>query len=182
MAAILGTLSRPIEAICTDAGSAGLVVPANYNADEQLVISGEVDGVERAMALARDAGAKRAVRLNVSGAFHSPLMEPATSGLHDALRRATWQDSWCPVYANVDAEPSRDAGAARDKLLRQLTSPVRWVDVVRRLARDFPDARFVELGPGSVLTGLIRRIVPGRDAMACGTAAEATELLSRMAA
>jgi [acyl-carrier-protein] S-malonyltransferase len=180
MAAILGTLTKPVADICRDASEAGLVSPANFNTDEQLVISGEVAGVERAMELCKAAGAKRAVRLNVSGAFHSSLMEPAVAGLRDALGVAPWNDPRVPVYANVDAEPRRSAAAARDALVRQLTAPVRWAELVRRLAADFPGALFVELGPGNVLTGLIKRLVPGADAVACGTANEVTQLLARV--
>lgn len=182
MAAILGTLTRDANEICREASAAGLVVPANFNADEQLVVSGEVAGVERAMELAKTAGAKRAVRLPVSGAFHSPLMEPATAGLGAALSAPAWRDPAFPVYSNVDATPNRSASAARDLLVRQLTSPVRWVDVVRRLAADFPGALFVELGPGNVLTGLLKRIVPAAEGVACGTAKDVTELLARVGA
>lgn len=178
MAAILGTLAQPVEAVCAEASVAGTVVAANFNADEQVVLSGEVAAVEKAMEVAKAAGAKRAVRLAVSGAFHSPLMEPAVPGLADALDRAAWTDPRFPIYANVDAEPTRTAAAARERLLQQLTAPVRWTSVVRRLAADHPGVPFVELGPGNVLTGLVRRIVPGADARACGTAAEVHELLS----
>jgi [acyl-carrier-protein] S-malonyltransferase len=181
MAAILGTLTRPAAAVCAAASAAGLVVPANYNTDEQLVVSGEVAGVERAMELAKAAGAKRAVRLNVSGAFHSPLMEPAVAGLTAALAAPAWAEPTAPVYSNVDAHASHSSATARDMLLRQLTSPVRWTDVVRALARDFPGALFVELGPGNVLTGLIKRIVPGAQAVPCGTSAEVVALLAQVA-
>jgi [acyl-carrier-protein] S-malonyltransferase len=182
MAAILGTLTREADELCREASAAGLVVPANFNADEQLVVSGEAAGVERAMELAKAAGARRAVRLPVSGAFHSPLMEPAAQGLGDALGAGAWRDPAFAVYSNVDARPNRSADAARELLLRQLTSPVRWVDLVRRLAADFPGALFVELGPGNVLTGLLKRIVPAADGVACGTAKDVTELLARVGA
>lgn len=182
MAAVLGKLARPAAELCAEASAAGTVVPANYNTDEQLVVSGEVAGVERAMELAKAAGARRAVRLNVSGAFHSPLMEPAVAGLRDALRVPAWRNPAFPVYSNVDAAPNRSAAAVAELLPRQLTSPVQWAESVRRLATDFPGALFVELGPGNVLTGLIKRIVPEAATFACGTAAEATELLQRIAA
>jgi [acyl-carrier-protein] S-malonyltransferase len=182
MAAILGELATSIDTLCAQASAeAGEVVPANYNAPEQTVVSGEVVGVERAMALAREQGAKRAVRLPVSGAFHSPLMQASEPGLRDALADATLADPRVPIYSNVDAEPSRRAHTARDRLLRQLTSPVRWVDVVRRLAADFPSALFVEMGPGAVLTGLVKRIVPAAATATCGTAAEVEQLLTRVA-
>ena len=181
MAAVLGTLSEPIDEICRKASEQGsLVVPANYNDAAQIVISGEVDGVERAMEMARAAGARRAVRLNVSGAFHSPLMEPAVPGLGAALDAARFADDAFPIYANVDGKPSTSAAAARASLLRQLTSPVRWTDVVGALAGDFPSALFVEMGPGSVLTGLVKRIAPHVATASCGTAAEIEALLSRV--
>jgi [acyl-carrier-protein] S-malonyltransferase len=182
MAAVLGEPSEPIEAICRRASDeAGLVVPANYNAPDQQVISGEVAGVERAMALAKDAGAKRAIRLNVSGAFHSPLMEPALPGLREALAEAAPGDGAFPVYANVDATPVRTGAQAAAVLARQLTSPVRWVDEVRRLVADHPEALFVEMGPGNVLTGLMKRIAPTAATLACGTAADVDTLLQRLA-
>jgi len=177
MAAILGELQRPIEEICDEASAVGTVVPANYNAVEQVVISGEVAGVERGMELAKTAGAKRAVRLQVSGAFHSPLMEPAQAGLAEALDAATWQAPAWPVYSNVTTAPVRDAVTARDLLLRQLTSPVRWVEVIRAMATDHPDATFVEMGPGSVLTGLLKRLAPSHRAVTCGTVPEVEALL-----
>lgn len=181
MAAILGALSEPIDALCARASAEGsLVVPANYNDAAQIVISGEVDGVERAMELAKAAGARRAVRLNVSGAFHSPLMEPAVDGLREALGDARFSDDSFPIYANIDANPSTDAATARASLLRQLTSPVRWTDVVSALARDFPSALFVEMGPGNVLTGLVKRIAPQVATMSCGTTAEIEALSQRM--
>ncbi len=181
MAAILGVLSEPIESVCAAASSAGAVVPANYNADEQIVVSGEVAGVEKAMELAKAAGAKRAVRLPVSGAFHSPLMAPAEHGLADALDGASWSPALFPVFANVDASPTTAPAQARDLLVRQLTAPVRWTTVVRAMASAHPGAVFVEVGTGSVLCGLIKRIVPGVEAIPCGTVAEVSSLLERMA-
>ena len=181
MAAVLGALSEPIDEICRKATEQGsLVVPANYNDAAQIVISGEVEGVERAMEMAKAAGARRAVRLNVSGAFHSPLMDPAVPGLRAALDAALFADDAFPIYANVDGRPSSDAAAARASLLRQLTSPVRWTDVVTALAGDFPSALFVEMGPGNVLTGLVKRIAPQVATMSCGTTAEIDALLSRV--
>ncbi len=177
MAAILGELQRPIDDICAEASTAGVVVPANYNAIEQVVISGEVAGVERGMDLAKAAGAKRAVRLQVSGAFHSPLMEPAQVGLRTALEQATWTDPAWPVYSNVTASAVATAADARTLLLRQLTSPVRWVAVIEAMAAAHPDATFVEMGPGNVLTGLLKRLAPGHPARTCGTVAEVEALL-----
>ena len=182
MAAILGDLQQPIESVC-DAASreAGLVVPANYNAPGQIVISGEVAGVERAMALAKEAGAKRAMRLNVSGAFHSPLMQSAQSGLTEILAATEMRDPRFPVYANVDAQAVTSANTARDRLVRQLTSPVRWTDEVQALASAYPDALFVEMGPGTVLGGLVRKIAPSVKTASCGTVAEVEQLLGLVA-
>lgn len=178
MAAILGDLEKPIEEVCNAATrEAGLVVPANYNAPGQIVISGEVAGVERAMSLAKEAGAKRAMRLNVSGAFHSPLMATAESGLTEALATTEMRDPQFPVYANVDGAPVTGALAARERLVRQLTSPVRWTEEVQRLGHDYPDALFVEMGPGTVLAGLVRKIAPGLKTASCGTVAEVEQLL-----
>jgi [acyl-carrier-protein] S-malonyltransferase len=182
MAAILGVLTRPIDEICGEASAAGTVVAANYNTDEQVVISGDPPAVEKAMELAKAAGARRAMPLNVSGAFHSPLMEPSAPGLRSALGAATWRDPAFPVYSNVDAVPNRNAASAKDLLARQLTSPVRWVDVVRKLAADFPDALFVELGPGNVAVGTIKRNVTGAKTFACGTTEQVNELLTMVAA
>jgi len=141
MAAILGDLRESIENVCERATrDGGLVVPANYNAPGQTVISGEANGVERAMALAKEAGAKRAMRLNVSGAFHSPLMQTAQDGLTEILAITPMRDPAFPVYANVDGAPVTTAAGARERLVRQLTSPVRWTEEVQALARDFGDA------------------------------------------
>jgi [acyl-carrier-protein] S-malonyltransferase len=178
MAAILGGTERTIEEICTEASASGVVVPANYNAAEQIVISGEVAAVERAMELAKAAGAKRAVRLPVSGAFHSPLMAPAADGLKAALAAARWRDPSYPVWSNVTAEAVGDAATARTLLQRQLTSPVRWVESIRNLAARFPGTTFVEMGPGAVLSGLVKRLAPGCTTLTCGTAAEVEALLA----
>ena len=182
MAAILGDVAGGIEALCAKASAdGGCVVPANYNTPGQVVISGEVPAVERAMELAKAAGAKRAIRLNVSGAFHSPLMAVARQGLAYALEQAQLRDPSFPVYANVNAEPVRSAADARRLLLEQLTAPVKWTQVVERLAGDYPDAVYVEMGPGNVLTGLVKKIAPSVETMTCGTVAEVEQLLSRVA-
>jgi [acyl-carrier-protein] S-malonyltransferase len=178
MAAILGTTTTPIDEICIRATKeAGMVVPANYNTDEQSVISGEIAGVERAMELAKEAGAKRAIKLPVSGAFHSPLMQPAVVGLTDAIATSAFTDPLFPVFSNVTADASTTAVDAKDLLLRQLTSPVRWSTEIRNIAKHFPDALYVEMGPGSVLTGLMGRLVKGARTIACGTAADVEKLL-----
>ena len=182
MAALLGSMTQPVESICERASSeAGLVVTANFNSPEQVVVSGEVNGVERAMEIARESGAKRAIRLPVAGAFHSPLMAPAAEGLKTALQTAAIQDPAFPVYSNVTTDPVTSSGEASDLLVKQLTSPVRWVQLVKNLAAAFPDALFVEMGPGSVLTGLLPRIVPGLKAQACGTPADVEKLLAQVA-
>jgi len=182
MAAILGTLTTPIDALCQRAtADAGTVVPANYNSPEQVVVSGEVAAVERAMELVKEAGAKRAVKLNVSGAFHSPLMEIAQPGLGEALKAAQMRAPAFPVVSNVTAAPVMNADEAQSLLLRQLTSPVRWTDVVGYLAAQYPSALFVEMGPGNVLTGLMKRIAPSVATMSCGTSAEVDQLLARVA-
>jgi [acyl-carrier-protein] S-malonyltransferase len=177
MAAILGDTSRPIEEICTEATrEAGLVVPANYNCPGQVVVSGEDAGVERAMTLCKEAGAKRAIRLKVSGAFHSPLMESAVDGLAEALDSASFDDPHFPVYANVDGQPVLKVERAKRLLLEQLSTPVRWSDEVLALAERYPRALYVEMGPGSVLVGLVKKIAPSLETATCGTAAEVDQL------
>jgi [acyl-carrier-protein] S-malonyltransferase len=178
MAAILGDTSVPIEEICDKATEeAGLVVPANYNSPGQIVISGEVAGVERAMELAKAAGAKRAIRLNVSGAFHSPLLEEAAAGLESALDLAHFADPRFPVYANVNGQPIDDAALARRLLVEQLTSPVQWTREVETIAALHPDALYVEMGPGAVLKGLVKKIAPNLKVVTCGTGADVDALL-----
>ena len=177
MAAILGTTTTTIDEICQRATKeAGLVVPANYNTDEQTVISGEIAGVERAMELAKEAGAKRAIKLPVSGAFHSPLMQPAVVGLTDAIATSAFTDPVFPVFSNVTADASTNAVDAKSLLLQQLTSPVRWSSEIRNIAARYPDALYVEMGPGNVLSGLVARLVKGARTFACGTAAEVEKL------
>jgi len=178
MAALLGDLNEPIESICARAtAEAGLVSPANYNCPGQLIISGEEAGVERAMVLAREAGVKRAMRLNVSGAFHSALMETAADGLARAIEDTPFRNPRFPVYANVNAEAVTLAERARWVLLQQLTRPVRWTDEIEAISAKNPDAVYVEMGPGSVLTGLVKKIAPGVKTMTCGTVAEVNQLL-----
>lgn len=177
MAAVLGSPTRTIEEICAEASPSGAVVPANYNNVEQIVISGEVEAVERAMELAKQAGAKKVMRLQVSGAFHSPLMKPAAEGLKLALDAARWRDPAIPVWSNVTGEAIGDAATAKALLLQQLTSPVRWVEVVRNMAATFPGTTFVEIGSGQVLSGLVRRLAPDCTTVTCGTVAEVEALL-----
>ncbi len=156
MAALVGLSPEATEELCREASAAGIVQPANFNSPGQIVISGSVEGVHKAMELARTRGAKMAKELVVSGAFHSPLMESARRGLKEALDRTTIRDARIPVYANVTAEPVTEAVAIRDLLYRQLTSPVRWEQTVRNMLRDGA-TDFVEIGPGKVLQGLVKR-------------------------
>jgi [acyl-carrier-protein] S-malonyltransferase len=181
MAALLGDLAEPVEALCERATrEAGEVVPANYNSPGQLVVSGESAGVDRLIELAKAAGAKRAMRLNVSGAFHSPLMAPAADGLARALDAAALGDPEFPVASNVSAGLVSEAAEARRLLHAQLTAPVRWTEVVQTLAAAHPQALFVEMGPGAVLTGLVKRIAPDVATATCGTAAEVDQLMERV--
>jgi [acyl-carrier-protein] S-malonyltransferase len=183
MAAVLGKLDDSIESLCELATrSGGLVVPANYNTAEQVVVSGEVGGVERLMDLAKLNGAKRAIRLPVSGAFHSPLMQPAEDGFREAVFATEFAEPAFPVYSNVTEEPSDSAGNARELLVEQLTSPVRWAGEIGRIAKRFPEALYVELGPGNVLTGLLGRIVPSARGIPCGTPADIEKLYSLVSA
>jgi [acyl-carrier-protein] S-malonyltransferase len=182
MAAILGDLNEPIETLCARAtAEAGLVSPANYNCPGQLVISGEETGVERAMALAKEAGAKRAIRLNVSGAFHSALMESALDGLSQAVAKTSFTNPRFPVFANVNGEAVTMADRARQLLIQQLTSPVRWTEEITAMATRFPSALYVEMGPGSVLVGLVKKIAPNLQTMTCGTVADVNTLLEQTA-
>ena len=159
MAAVVGLTPGAVEELCSEASAAGVVQPANFNSPGQIVISGSVAGVRRAMELAKGRGAKMVKELVVSGAFHSPLMAGAQEGLRAALAGAPVLDARIPVYANVTAEPVHDAAAIRDLLHRQLTSPVRWEESVHHMVRDGATA-FTEVGPGKVLQGLIRRCEP----------------------
>jgi [acyl-carrier-protein] S-malonyltransferase len=158
MAAIIGMEDAAVEALCAEAG--GFVVPANYNSPGQLVISGAVEAVERAVALAKERGARLAKLLPVNGAFHSPLMEPARVKLATAIEATTVHIPACPIYQNVTARPETDPEAIRRNLIAQLTAPVRWTQTVQQMHTDGA-TRFVELGPGTVLQGLVKRIVSG---------------------
>jgi [acyl-carrier-protein] S-malonyltransferase len=182
MAAVLGKLNDSIESLCELATrSSGLAVPANYNTAEQIVVSGEVAGVEKVIELAKLNGAKRAVRLPVSGAFHSPLMEPAVAGFKEAVDTTEFAQPSFPVYSNVTEEPSTSADNARELLVQQLTAPVRWAGEITRIATKYPHALFVEMGPGNVLTGLLTRIVPTAKGIACGTPADLDKLINQLA-
>ena len=158
MAAVLGMDAAPLDAVL--AGIAGCVVSANYNSPGQIVISGEVASVESAMEACTAAGAKKVVRLPVSGAFHSPLMEYALDGLREGLAKATFQKPVCPVIANVDATAHDNPSEFAELLVKQLVSPVRWEDSMKFAAAQGP-IRAVEVGAGKVLMGLMRQIDRG---------------------
>ena len=163
MAAILGLDSSKIEEICKEETD-GVVVPANYNCDGQVVISGDIEAVQRACDKLKAAGAKRAVMLAVGGAFHSPLMEPARAELAQAIEKTSISSPVCPIYQNVNAQPSTDPAVIKANLLSQLTSPVRWTQTVKNMAAACAD-EFIELGPGTVLQGLVKKIIPGANAI-----------------
>jgi [acyl-carrier-protein] S-malonyltransferase len=181
MAAILGLATAEVEAACREASRQGSVaVAANLNAPDQTVISGDPDAVARAGEACKTRGAKRVVALKVSGAFHSPLMAPAANHLQIALERAPFQEPAFPIIANATAEAVKDTGRARRLLADQLTAPVRWVECMQHAARLAPEGtelRFVEIGPGAVLAGLLKRIVPGANVVSLGTAGEVTKFL-----
>ncbi|MYA33316.1 MAG: ACP S-malonyltransferase [Gemmatimonadales bacterium] len=158
MAAILGLDAAAIARACERAGAdGGIAVPANLNAPGQVVISGDVEAVTAAGRLAAEAGARRVLPLNVSGAFHSPLMAMAAEGLAAALEDSNWRDPSFPIVSNATATPVTDSAEARRTLLLQLTSPVRWMEGIDRI-RETGTARWLEVGPGNVLSGLARRI------------------------
>ena len=159
MAAVLGLPPEVIGDVCREAAGAGVVQPANFNSPGQIVISGSVAGVRKAMEIAKMRGARMVKELVVSGAFHSALMAGAQEGLKEGLDRTKFRDARIPVYANVTAEPVRRAEEIRALLYRQLTSPVRWEESVQNMARDGM-TECTEIGPGKVLQGLIKRIAP----------------------
>jgi len=179
MAAVLGLPVEAVEGACNEAsGPGGIAVAANLNGPDQVVISGDPAGVEKAGEACKARGAKRVVPLKVSGAFHSPLMAPAVDRLHDALGGITFSDPAFPVIANASAEPVRTGVDAKRLLVDQLTAPVRWVECMRMAAEVAPGATFVEIGPGTVLSGLLKRIVPGATTLALGTAEEVERFLN----
>ena len=155
MAAIIGLSNEQVEEIC--ASCTGVAVPANYNCDGQVVVSGDKDAVSEACEKAKAAGAKRALPLAVSGAFHSPLMEPARIELGEAIQATEIKRPVCPVYQNVSGQPVQDPELIKANLLAQLTSPVKWTQSVKNMLADEADY-FMEIGPGKVLQGLVKRI------------------------
>ena len=179
MAAVLGLPAAQVEEACVAASSQDdVVVPANLNAPDQTVISGDPDAVHKAGELCKAKGAKRVMMLKVSGAFHSPLMAPAANALRLALDKAEFAEPAFPVVANATAETVKDSARARRTLADQLTAPVRWVECMQHAARLAGEgARFIEIGPGQVLAGLLRRIVPGASVLSLGTAGEVAQFL-----
>lgn len=155
MAAIIALPDEKVEEICASVD--GVVVCANYNCPGQLVISGEVEAIDKACEAAKAAGAKRALKLNVSGAFHSPCMEPARAELAHAIDATEFKTPICPVYQNVDALPHTDPVEIKANLIAQLTAPVRWTQTVRNMIADGA-TEFIEIGPGKVLQGLVSKI------------------------
>jgi len=155
MAAILGLDDKIVEEICAEFN--GAVVPANYNSPGQIVISGTFESVDQAIEILKSKGAKRALKLQVGGAFHSPLMEPARKELEEAISSTHFSKPVCPVYQNVNAKPSTDPGEIKTNLMMQLTSPVKWTQTIVNMINDGATS-FIEAGPGTVLQGLIKKI------------------------
>ena len=155
MAAILGLDDFTVEDICQRMSD--VVVPANYNCPGQLVISGTIEGVDRACQLMTEAGAKRALKLNVGGAFHSPLMEAARVELQQAIQHTEIREPVCPIYQNIDAKPYRDVESIKHNLIAQLTGAVRWTQTVERMIQDGANS-FTEVGPGNILQGLVKKV------------------------
>lgn len=155
MAAVLGLDDFTVEDVCQRVSD--VVVPANYNCPGQLVISGSIAGIDKAMELLKEAGAKRVLKLNVGGAFHSPLMESAKAELQEAIEKTVFNEPICPVYQNVDAKPHTDPEAIKNNLIEQLTGPVRWTQIVLRMLEDGATS-FIEVGPGNVLQGLVKKV------------------------
>jgi len=162
MAAIVGLEDRIVEEVCAESSISGIAQPANYNSPGQIVISGDVDAVREAMELAKSRGAKIVKELVVSGAFHSPLMETAKEKLKKAINSASVHDACVPVYANVSGKPVSAAAEIKDALICQLTSPVRWQESIVNMFND-GITEFIEIGPGKVLQGLVKRIISPKE-------------------
>jgi len=165
MAAIIGLDDDTVEGIL--GGIYEVVVPANYNSPGQVVISGSEQGIDIACEKLKEAGAKRAMPLKVGGAFHSPLMEPARVELAEAIKQAPVNEPICPIYQNVDARPVTDPDRIRENLVAQLTSPVRWTQIMQHMIKDGATA-FVEVGPGKVLQGLVKKVNREIDTSSAG--------------
>jgi len=158
MAAVLGLSDEAVEEACESIKDL-VVVPANYNCPGQLVISGSIEGIDKACEVLKEKGAKRALKLPVGGAFHSPLMQPASEELQAAINATAFSTPVCPVYQNVNAYPQTDPTAIKENLIAQLTAPVRWTQTVKNMVTDGA-VEFFELGPGDVLKGLVKKIAP----------------------
>ncbi len=156
MAAVLGLDDAKVEEICSEFKDE-VVVAANYNCPGQLVISGSIEGIKQACEKMRAAGAKRALILPVGGAFHSPLMEPARAELQEAIAKTQFSNPTCPVFQNVDASPYIDPAMIKENLINQLTAPVRWTQTIQKMLEHGCN-HFTEVGPGSVLQGLVKKI------------------------
>lgn len=168
MAAIIGLDAQVVDEVCGEVALDQVVAPANYNSPGQIVIAGHVAAVERAMALAKERGAKRALPLPVSAPFHCQLMEPAARQLESVLAGIAVETLSCPVVSNVEAKANSDVDAVRQLLVKQVYSPVRWEESVRNMVDAGVD-RFIEIGPGKVLSGLIKRIAKGVSIQNVGT-------------
>ena len=175
MAAVVGLDEKKVEEACREASVNGIAQPANYNSPGQIVISGDVEAVRKAMELSKNAGAKIVKELVVSGAFHSPLMEAAKEELKKAIDSAPIKDAAVPVYANVTAKPVRYATEIKEALIMQLTNPVRWQESVANMSADGV-TKFVEIGPGKVLQGLVKRTVSGATVVGIDKVNEASVL------
>lgn len=175
MAAVIGMQEADVERLCEEAGAGETLVPANYNSPGQIVISGATDAVRRAVGMAKERGARIAIELQVSGAFHSPLMAPAVEPLAAALAEVAVRSPRIPVVANVDASPVGGPDEIRRRLIDQVTGAVRWTDCVLAL-RDLGARRFIEPGPGNVLTGLLRRIDRSLEGQPVGAAEQVEEV------
>jgi [acyl-carrier-protein] S-malonyltransferase len=177
MAAVMGLPVDTVATVCRQAAEGQVVAPANLNTPSQVVISGEADAVDRAMALALEAGAKRALRLQVGAAFHTVLMEPVRGALAKKMEGLTWCDPSIPVMSNASGSLVTTADQVREALAMQIVSPVRWVDCVHALVAAGVTS-FLELGPGRTLSGLVRQIEPGADV----AAADSREKVEKFAA
>ncbi|MFW6103750.1 MAG: ACP S-malonyltransferase [Bacteroidota bacterium] len=155
MAAIMGLKDETIEEVCNQIDE--VLVPANYNSPGQVVISGSLQGIDQAVDKLQEKGAKKAIKLKVGGAFHSPLMEPAKKELETAIKETNFDKPVCPVYQNATASPSDEPAVIKENLVKQLTSPVKWTQTVKKMIQDGAES-FTEVGPGKVLQGLIKKV------------------------
>ena len=181
MAAVIGLNEEQVERLCEEArGEGEVLVPANYNSPGQIVVSGSIDAVRRVVAGAKEHGARMAIELQVSGAFHSPLMGPAVDALREALDEVEIRRTEIPVVANVDGLPTVDPAAIRQRLVEQVSGAVRWTDCVLAL-RDMGVRRLIEAGPGHVLTGLVKRIDRSLEGRVAGSSHQIEEVIAAWA-